>query len=445
MFTYTAPIDQSLEDKLLGQFEENESEGGGFPYIQALTYPNEDTIDTKDSRPWGYFLNEEVATSIGFRASSDWLPTTFYTVEGQGFNQAVLEIPAKKRSAYEKENREIFEHRGFVCTRMSFHVLHASKAEVEEKIKTKDGGYWRFAGLQYRDQPTADGERRTEVAMRIGEKDEDNRPTHRWVRRYLIMLVDDAGQILHDAPIQYKAKGAAGATFSIELNEFYKDLNAAYGKLRGSARKRMFDPRNQIMGDSRAFVRVGFGFDLYKPGVDSGSYLVPSARVAPVAPADASSSQPKSVSRGKDKERECMLFPVDLKALMVDRSQGVGLQIQEALQENLEFSKPNQGNDTTEDKVNSSASLLEEGEFDPSTINYEKDGTVGCVFDTGSQRIPVIIPGDLVNAVDAGQVSIEAVIPSDGGPANLKSYMQSGSETTEISEEGQQVLIGQDF
>lgn len=51
--------------------------------------------------------------------------------------------------------------------------------------------------------------------------------------RYLIYLLGDLGELLHQSPIQFTAKGVFGATFSEHLRAFQSELQKAYGKQRG--------------------------------------------------------------------------------------------------------------------------------------------------------------------------------------------------------------------
>lgn len=52
--------------------------------------------------------------------------------------------------------------------------------------------------------------------------------------KYLIYLLSSNNQLLHQTPIKFTGRGVFGATFSEHLRAFHKELQAAYGKQRGS-------------------------------------------------------------------------------------------------------------------------------------------------------------------------------------------------------------------
>ena len=51
--------------------------------------------------------------------------------------------------------------------------------------------------------------------------------------RYLIYLLGDNNELLHQSPLQFTGKGVFGATFSQHLRDFQSELQKAYGKQRG--------------------------------------------------------------------------------------------------------------------------------------------------------------------------------------------------------------------
>ena len=382
---FTTSSTAVIDEAVLHQYEAEEVESGGLPYLQVLTHPNEDIIDTKESRPWGIFLNQENAEAIGFRPDKNWKPVTFYTVEGQGFNQAVLEISERKLKAYQDEGRDIIEHAGYLSSMLMGHLLYQSATEIEKKVEKGGAIYYQFEDLRWKE-----GEA-TLAANLLNNRDENDRPTHRWVKRFLLMLVDEDGALLHDKPLQLKAKGGAGGALASELQEFFGDLDKAYGELRG---KRVRLSKNRYVGDGRTFVRFGLKFDLFKPGKDSAPYLVPAARIQPVGKQGVTSI--KKVTRGKDNERQVDLIPAFIGALMLDRASQAGQTLSTLLAEFERFHLPNQGREPIS-RDYSPESIAGEHLFTGSidhavTPAFKPEGDVIATFDTGEERIQITIP-----------------------------------------------------
>lgn len=371
----------STDDTILSQYQEDEVEAGGLPYIQVLTHPNEDIIDVKDNRPWGLFLPTDNAEAVNFKPDANWKPVTFYTVEGQGFNQAVLAISDKKRAAYTAENREITEHTGFLATTLLCHFLYQSETEIEERIARNGKTYYRFTDLRWRDgQPTP-------AAKLLGDRDEDDRPTHRWIRRFLLLPVSADGPPLCNLPLQYKAKGGAGGAFTYELQAFFNDVDKAYSQLR---QKKVRLSKNRCLGDGRTFLRAAFEFNLFKPGVATVAYLVPSARLQPLGKAPSSPAAIKAIARGKDNERSVNVMPVGLASLMLPRESSTAHLLNTLLQECAEFPLPPQPNDAV---PSSAQGQILMGATDPHvTPDFLLSGDVVTTFDTGSERLQITIP-----------------------------------------------------
>jgi len=265
-----------LEADELGYLEEHEVEGGGLPYMQVLTHPNESIVKVKGARPWGIFLNSENAEAINFKPDANWQPVTFYTVEDEGFANAVLKISDADRKAYETAGQEITEHTGFVATTVMFHLIYQSETEVERKELYQGRPSYKFAGLRW-----GSDEHKEAMSELLKERDDDDNPTHRWCQRYMFILIGADGNPLHDGVITYRAKGGAGGAFSMEMNELFKDLNDAYGKGKGNQRLNLFSGKNRHAGDMRSFVRLAVQFDLYKGGKDRAPYLVRLAGYCP--------------------------------------------------------------------------------------------------------------------------------------------------------------------
>jgi hypothetical protein len=442
-FNSTAAVE--LESQELEYLEENEVEGGGLPYLQILTHPNEDIVDVKDARPWGIFLNSENAEAINFKPDDNWKPVTFYTVEGQGFDKAVLEIPAKKKAAYASAGQEITEQSGYFSTTLMFHLIYQSETEVERKEMYQGRPSYKFAGLRW-----GTDEHKEAMAELLKERDADDNATHRWCQRYLFILVGADGNPLHDGVISYRAKGGAGGSFSMEMNELYKDLNDAYGKGKGNQRLNLFSGKNRHGGDMRSFVRLAMQFDLYKNGKDRAPYLVPVGRVLPTGnPAE---TKTKAVTRGKDNDRTVTLYPSLLihgasTQMMVPQSSPVGGAIRQAIEEYASFPLPMQGKEgegVDAATAQGNRPYSGKGIIDMASMQASPEGwaDISLLTETGSVVLRFDSLADLDNIMAAvGSVSVVGTIPAAGGPVLVQSW---SADAPPVETAVQQALV-EDF
>ena len=415
MFFTNQSVELSADDQVF--VEEHESTGGGFPYLQSLTHPNEDAVDVKDARPWGFYINEEQAEGINFVPDANWKPITFYTVEGSGFDKAVLEMKPAKRTAYEKEGKTITEHKGFASTTLMFHLIYQSDTEVERKDEYQGKPYYKFVGLRFGDESY-----NATMEALLAERDGDNNATHRWSQRYMFILVGADGKPLHDGVITWRAKGGAGGAFSMEMREVFKDLNDAWGKGKGNSRLRMFPGKNRHAGDMRSLVRLGIQFDLYKSGADRAPYLSPIGRVLPTG--DPTETKVKESKRGKDGDRIIKLYPSILvhgnsTQMMVAPTSELGLRINAAIKEYASFPLPNQGKDGEAETVAPSGPIAWHGSgiVDAASVTYLTDGWAVMQLLTESSAITLMVEDQeladtLVGAV--GNVTVEGVRHPDG-------------------------------
>ena len=414
-FNNIQPVELSAED--LAFIEEHESVGGGLPYLQAFTHPNEDPVDVKDARPWGFYINEEQAKEINFVPDVNWKPITFYTVEGSGFDKAVLEMKPAKRTAYEKEGKTITEHKGFASTTLMFHLIYQSDTEVERKDEYQGKPYYKFVGLRFGDESY-----NATMEALLAERDGDNNATHRWSQRYMFILVDADGKPLHDGVVTWRAKGGAGGAFSMEMREVFKDLIDAWAKGKGNSRLRMFPSHNRHAGDMRSLVRLGMQFDLYKSGADRAPYLSPISRVLPTG--DPTETKAKDAKRGKDGDRTIKLYPSLLAhgnstPMMVASTSELGQRINAAIEEYASFPLPNQGKDGEDGAATPSGPIAWHGSgiVDAASVIYRPDGWAVMQFLTESSAITLMVEDQeladiLVGAV--GNVTVEGARHPDG-------------------------------
>jgi hypothetical protein len=440
MFFNSSVVD--LESQELDFLSENEVESGGLPYFQVLTHPNEDVIDVKDSRPWGIFINAENADAINFKPDANWKPVTFYTVEGQGFDKAVMEIPAKKKAAYEAAGQEVTEHKGFVATTIMFHLIYQSETEVERKELYQGKPSYKFVGLRW-----GSDEHKDQMAALLKERDADDKPTHRWCQRYCFILIGQDGNALHDGVITYRAKGGAGGAFSSEMKELFKDLNDAYGKGKGNRRLNLFAAKSHYAGDMRSFVRLAMQFDLYKEGKDRAPYLVPVGRVLPTGSPD--EAKVRQALRGKNDDRKVDLYPCLLihggrTDMIVPQSSPMGQRIREAIEEYASFPLPMQGREVVEGEATHLDRPYEgKGIVDAASLQAHADGwaTLSLLTETGSVLIRLENLEDIDNIMAVvGSVSVTGIVPADGGPV-LVSGWSAETGTATPADAVQQTLV----
>jgi len=415
MFFTNQSVELSADDQVF--VEEHESTGGGFPYLQSLTHPNEDAVDVKDARPWGFYINEDQAKEINFVPDTNWKPITFYTVEGSGFDKAVLEMKPAKRTAYEKEGKTITEHKGYASTTLMFHLICQSDTEVERKDEYQGKPYYKFVGLRF-----GDASYNATMEALLAERDSDNNATHRWSQRYMFILVGADGKPLHDGVITWRAKGGAGGAFSMEMREVFKDLIDAWAKGKGNSRLRMFPGSNRHAGDMRSLVRLAIQFDLYKSGADRAPYLSPIGRVLPTG--DPTETKVKEAKRGKDGDRIIKLYPSILvhgnsTQMMVAPTSELGLRINAAIKEYASFPLPNQGKDGEAETVAPSGPIAWYGSgiVDAASVTYRTDGWAVMQLLTESAAITLMVEDQeladtLVGAV--GNVTVEGARYPDG-------------------------------
>lgn len=414
MFFSNQSVELSADDQVF--VEEHESTGGGFPCLQSLTHPNEDPVDVKDARPWGFYINEEQAKEINFVPDANWKPITFYTVEGSGFDKAVLEMKPAKRTAYEKEGKTITEHKGFASTTLMFHLIYQSDTEVERKDEYQGKPYYKFVGLRFGDE-SYNATMEALLAERVGTD-----ATHRWSQRYMFILVGGDGNPLHDGVITWRAKGGAGGAFSMEMREVFKDLNDAWGKGKGNSRLRMFPGKNRHAGDMRSLVRLAIQFDLYKSGADRAPYLSPIGRVLPTG--DPAETKVKEAKRGKDGDRTIKLYPSLLvhgnsTQMMVAPTSELGQRINAAIEEYASFPLPNQGKDSDAESASPSGPVAWHGSgiVDVASVTYRPDGWAVMQLLTESAAITLMVEDQeiadtLAGAV--GNVTVEGARHPDG-------------------------------
>ena len=145
-----------------------------LPYLQVLNH--------KDPEQSGFFISSENATAVNFQPTQEWQPHEAHFLSGGsavGYRSLTARLVVMRRSPLLMFARE---DRTFLGT---FDRNHYNPDEV--MLKT----------------------------------------------RYLVYLVSQQKQLLHDAPLQFTAKGSLCGSFGEHYNQFHIQMNRAYGKPRG--------------------------------------------------------------------------------------------------------------------------------------------------------------------------------------------------------------------
>ena len=382
----------NAQAELLQQFEETEVEIGGIPIVQILTHSQDPVYKIKESHPWGIFLSEESAQTVNFKPDDNWKPVTFYSIEGEGFNKAVYEVSDAARRHCEQNNKQIQEHRGFLSTVLMCHVISQSETEIYQKNITNKGTFYNFVGLRYEKR------KETAAARLLDNRDEEGRPTHRWTRRLLLMIVDKAGNSLHEGGLQLKAKGGGGGSLLYDLGEFFRQADKAYSVLRGK--------RRGLNATGQAFLRIGMVFDLMDPGKESAPYLVPTFLSWPIIPSGTGAKVPDitEVGRGRKNERTLKLVNRPLTSMIVSRESDEGKAVNDLLEEFAGFKEPPSTNDDDSNGVETREII---GAIDQMVDPIFKPDEIEAVFDTGEERLQIIIPSALSQMLDWPRMKLE--------------------------------------
>lgn len=303
-------------DAILGmsEFTEEESSISGFPSIQVLTHVQKAPNKIKKENPWGLYIPKDAAESLEFTADgSMWKPVTFYSSRDTPFNDASL-TPLENEPDIEK-------HEGFVSQACSFHVVAQSQTEVYEIIYNEGPNQYRYVDVKRRNGQL------TKAAQLLDDRNDENYPTHRWVRRYLLKFVDEQGAPLHNSVFMYRAHGGAGGAIGYQINQYFGDIASVYSK----ARKARVRPGPSF----QALCRLSMMFDITKPESARIGYLDPSLVVRPT---DKLEEYKETEKRGKKSDLSILRRP--LAKLLVSPNSELGCELGALVKENAEFALP---------------------------------------------------------------------------------------------------------
>jgi hypothetical protein len=193
----------SAEDFDFDRYSDNVIQSAALPWVQLIT--------PKDKKlPFGLFLKRDCAEAVNFQPSEDWQPftATFESgeteVEDEGYLTQILRLCVIRQTALEGYGRNQW-------------------------------GKFEWLGSMYEQGKL------TDIGLRVRNGGQDFYQE----TRYLVFFLDRQHQLLQDAPLQLKAKGAFGASFGVELREFQRELSKAFFKAAKAAGKRFTGELNQ--------------------------------------------------------------------------------------------------------------------------------------------------------------------------------------------------------
>jgi hypothetical protein len=189
--------------------------------VQSATLPWVQLITPKDKKlPFGLFLKKDCAEAVNFCPSQEWQPFT---------------------ATFEAGDSEI-EEEGYLTQNLHLCVIRQTALEAYGK---NQWGKFEWLGQMY------DRGQLTEIGMQVKASGQD----YYQATRYLLFFLGGQNQLLQDAPLQLKAKGAFGASYGVELREFQSELSKAFLNAAKAAGKRFtgeLDEQARSLGILRA-------------------------------------------------------------------------------------------------------------------------------------------------------------------------------------------------
>ena len=379
----------------LDMFEDEEERISGYPSLQALTHIQKSTSKIKQQNPWGFFLPADAAELINFHPDAEgkhWKAITFYSSDETAFNDGSLDYESIK------DEPGLQTHKGFISTGFSFHIVQASSTEIYEIVSMPDQpNRYRFVDLKWRNGSM------TPAADLLKERTDDNRPTHRWVKRYLIKIVDKFGKPLHDGFVQYRAHGGAGGAFGFETSQYLNNLAKVYSQAKGK--------RVQPGPKFRSLCRLGMAFGLIKMDSSTIAYLDPITvtRVYPNSAIHLENGKEDRVEMVKrDKKPDLKVLKKLLGEVCVHKDSELGQELLAGVEEHSEYANPpnNQNSDEANAPVAPKTQTIQ-GMIAKEMVVMQQDGSSKVSIDTGEAFISFTVPMDKVAILDCeGRVEV---------------------------------------
>ena len=224
---------------LLSQFEDEITTSNRLPYLQIQNPPNMSLAQIeKFGAPFGWFIPVEQAELAEFQATEDYQPT---------------------RIVFGEDTAQPREVDGFLTTKIRLCILHRSDIEVQQRATNG----WKYLGLAYKF-----GERTAE-----GDKAFSDRDNYRLRTRYLILLLDENNQPLHQIPLKLGMNAGVGTAFSQEVRSFRREIEEVFFK---SINK----PVKALTDRAHALTVLNVQFNVHKSEGKS-PFICPSVRFAP--------------------------------------------------------------------------------------------------------------------------------------------------------------------
>jgi hypothetical protein len=193
----------SAEEFDFDRYSDNVVQSAALPWVQLIT--------PKDKKlPFGLFLKRDCAEAVNFQSTEDWQPFT---------------------ATFESGETEV-EDEGYLTQILRLCVIRQT---VLEGYGKNQWGKFEWLGPMY------DQGQLTDIGLRVRNGGQD----FYQATRYLVFCLNRQYQLLQDAPLQLKAKGAFGASFGVELREFQSELSKAFFKAAKQAGKRFTGELNQ--------------------------------------------------------------------------------------------------------------------------------------------------------------------------------------------------------
>ncbi len=224
---------------LLSQFEDEITTSNRLPYLQIQNPPNMSLAQIeKFGAPFGWFIPVEQAELAEFQATEDYQPT---------------------RITFGEDTAQPREVDGFLTTKVRLCILHRSNIEVQERATNG----WKYLGLAYKL-----GERTKHGDLAFSDRD-----NYRLRTRYLILLLDENNQPLHQIPFKIGMNAGVGTAFSQEVRSFRREIEEVFFK---SINK----PVKALTDRAHALTVLNLKFDVHKSEGKS-PFICPSVRFAP--------------------------------------------------------------------------------------------------------------------------------------------------------------------
>ena len=224
---------------LLSQFEDEITTSNRLPYLQIQNPPNMSLAQIeKFGALFGWFIPSEQAELAEFNATGDYQPT---------------------RITFGEDTTQPREVDGFLTTKVRLCILHRSNIEVQEKATNG----WKYLGLAYKL-----GERTTHGDLAFSDRE-----NYRLRTRYLILLLDENNQPLHQNPFKLGMNAGVGTAFSQEVRSFRREIEEVFFKS-------MNRPVKALTDRAHALTVLNLEFNVHKSEGKS-PFICPSVRFAP--------------------------------------------------------------------------------------------------------------------------------------------------------------------